>query len=51
MTAAYRDCTGSVPRRTMMRLHASSPSHYSLCRECGGVREDVYQGGWLDAVR
>lgn len=27
----------------MIRIHASGPNRYYLCRECGAVREDIYQ--------
>jgi len=50
MTEAYCDCTGSPPWPAMMRLHGGAPNHYYLCLECGAVREDVYEGGRLDAV-
>ena len=39
----------------MVRLHAGGPNRYYLCRECGAVREDIYQSGavvdhrWHDA--
>jgi hypothetical protein len=56
MTAeAHCDCTGLPPWPTMMRLHGGGPHRYYLCRQCGAVREDVYQDGaivehrWHDA--
>ena len=39
----------------MVRLRAGGPNRYYLCRECGAVREDLYQSGaildhrWHDA--
>jgi hypothetical protein len=29
----------------MIRIHAGGPNRYYLCRECGAVREDIYQDG------
>jgi len=55
VTEAYCDCTRSSPWAPMTRLHAGAPNRFYLCRECGAVREDVYQGGaiveyqWHDA--
>jgi len=45
MTEVRCGCTGSPPWSAMIDLHAGGPNPYYLCRECGAVRDDIYQSG------